>query len=84
MTPAELTVYVRSVGQLRRQEQELTETNLYSLGCVIRAMVGSEHPPALEELFPHLRGRCRGPEMDDEALYREVVALNRLFGGTEA
>lgn len=84
MTPAELTVYVRSVGQLRRQEQELTETNLYSLGCVIRAMVGSEHPPALEELFPHLRGRCRGPEMDDEALYREVAALNRLFGGTEA
>lgn len=84
MTPAELTVYVRSVGQLRRQEQELTETNLYSLGCVIRAMVGSDHPPALEELFPHLRGRCRGPEMDDEALYREVAALNRLFGGTEA
>ena len=84
MTPAELTVYVRSVGQLRRQEQELTETNLYSLGCVIRAMVGSEHPPALEELFPHLRGRCRGPEMDDEALYREVAALTRLFGGTEA
>ena len=84
MTPAELTVYVRSVGHLRRQEQELTETNLYGLGCVIRAMVGSEHPPALEVLFPHLRGRCRGPEMDDEALYREVAALNRLFGGTEA
>ena len=84
MTPAELTVYVRSVGQLRRQEQELTETNLYSLGCVIRAMVGSDRTPALEELFPHLRGRCRGPEMDDEALYREVAALNRLFGGTEA
>lgn len=84
MTPAELTVYVRSVGQLRRQEQELTETNLYSLGCVIRAMVGSEHPPALEELFPHLRGRSGAAEMDDEALYREVAALNRLFGGTEA
>ena len=84
MTPAELTVYVRSVGQLRRQEQELTETNLYSLGCVIRAMVGSEHPPALEKLFPQQRDRSSGPEMDDEALYREVAALNRLFGGTEA
>lgn len=84
MTPAELNVYARSVGQLRRQEQELTEANLYSLGCVIRAMVGSKHPPALEELFPHLRGRGSGPEMDDETLYRKVAALNRLFGGTEA
>lgn len=84
MTPAELNVCARSVGQLRRQEQELTEANLYSLGCVIRAMVGSKHPPALEELFPHLRGRGSGAEMDDEALYREVAALNRLFGGTEA
>lgn len=84
MTPAELNVYVRSVGQLRRQEQELTETNLYNLGCVIRAMVGSKRPLALEELFPHLRGRGSGSEMDDEALYREVAALNRLFGGTEA
>ena len=84
MTPAELNVYVRSVGQLRRQEQELTETNLYNLGCVIRSMLGSERTPALEELFPHLKGRSGGPEMDDEALYRKVAALNRLFGGTEA
>lgn len=84
MTPAELNVCARSVGQLRRQEQELTEANLYSLGCVIRAMVGSKHPPALEELFPHLKGRSGVPEMDDEALYRKVAALNRLFGGTEA
>ena len=61
MTPAELTVYVRSVGQLRRQEQELTETNLYSLGCVIRAMVGSGLPPARVWLFLHLRGRSSGP-----------------------
>ena len=84
MTPAELNVYARSVGQLRRQEQELTEANLYSLGCVIRAVVGRKRAAALEELFPHLRGRSSGPEMDDEALYREVAALNRLFGGTEA
>lgn len=82
MTVRELNVYVRAAGQLRRQEQELTEANIYSAAMVLRACLFAKHAPALETLFPH-RGGEKGEAVDDEALYRQVAALNRMFGGGE-
>lgn len=83
MTVRELNVYVRATGQLRRQEQELTEANIYSAAMVLRACLFAKHAPALETLFPRHGGREEGRDMDDDALYRQVAALNRMFGGGE-
>lgn len=82
MTVRELNVYVRATGQLRRQEQELTEANIYSAAMVLRACLFAKHAPALETLFPRHGGE-KGEDVDDEALYRQVAALNRMFGGGE-
>lgn len=83
MTVRELNVYVRAAGQLRRQEQELTEANIYSAAMVLRACLFAKYAPALETLFPRHGGRKKGGDMDDDALYRQVAALNRMFGGSE-
>lgn len=83
MTVRELNVYAQAAGQLRRQEQELTEANIYSAAMVLRACLFARHAPALETLFPRHGGRNTGSGMDDEALYRQVAALNRMFGGEE-
>lgn len=79
MTPAELNTCVRAAGQLRRQEQELTELNIYNAAMALRACLFAKRAPSFEAVFPRQRGR--GEEMDDEALYRQAEALNRLFGG---
>lgn len=83
MTVRELNVYVRAAGQLRRQEQELTEANIYSMAMALRACLFVKHAPALEKVFPHLKVAEKNEDMDDEALYRQVAALNRMFGGGE-
>lgn len=83
MTVRELNVYVRAAGQLRRQEQELTEVNIYSMAMALRACLFAKHAPALEKVFPHLKVGEKDEDMDDEALYRQVAALNRMFGGEE-
>lgn len=83
MTVRELNVYVRAAGRLRRQEQELTEANIYSAAMVLRACLFAKHAPALETLFPHRGGQSTDSGMDDDALYRQVAALNRMFGGEE-
>nr|DAK80923.1 MAG TPA: hypothetical protein [Caudoviricetes sp.] len=83
MTVRELNVYASAMGRLRRQEQELTEVNIYSAAMVLRACLFSKHAPALEKVFPHLKVTETDEDMDDEALYRQVAALNRMFGGEE-
>lgn len=83
MTVRELNIYVQAAGQLRRQEQELAEVNIYSMAMALRACLFARHAPSLEQLFPH-RGEREGTDMDDDALYRQAAALNRLFGGEEA
>lgn len=83
MTVRELNVYASAMGRLRRQEQELTEANIYSAAMVLRACLFSKHAPALEKVFPHLKVTEKDEDMDDEALYRQVAALNRMFGGAE-
>lgn len=83
MTVRELNVYAQAAGQLRRQEQELTEVNIYSMAMVLRACLFAKHAPALETLFPRHSGREKDGGMDDEALYRQVAALNRMFGSEE-
>nr|DAE33666.1 MAG TPA: hypothetical protein [Caudoviricetes sp.] len=83
MTVRELNVYAQAAGQLRRQEQELTEVNIYSMAMALRACLFAKHAPALETLFPRHGGREKGEAMDDDALYRQVAALNRMFGGEE-
>lgn len=81
MTVRELNVYVRAAGQLRRQEQELTEANIYSAAMVLRACLFAKKAPALETLFPHHGGGEKSEDMDDEALFRQVAAVNRRLGG---
>lgn len=83
MTVRELNVYASAVGRLRRQEQELREANIYSAAMVLRACLFPKHAPALDEVFPHLKVAEKNEDMDDEALYRQVAALNRMFGGEE-
>ncbi len=83
MTVRELNVYAQAAGQLRRQEQELTEANIYSMAMALRACLFAKHAPALETLFPRHGGREKDGDMDDDALYRQVAALNRIFGGGE-
>lgn len=83
MTVRELNVYASAVGQLRRREQELREANIYRAAMVLRACLFAKHAPALEKVFPHLRVTEKNEDMDDEALYRHVAALNRMFGGEE-
>ena len=50
---------------------------------VLRACLFAKHAPALEKVFPHLKVAEKNEDMDDEALYRQVAALNRMFGGGE-
>ena len=83
MTVRELNVYAQAAGQLRRQKQELTEANIYSMAMALRACLFAKRAPALETLFPRHGGCEKGGDMDDDALYRQVAALNRMFGGEE-
>ena len=83
MTVRELNVYASAVGQLRRQEQELREANIYSAAMGLRACLFAKHAPALEKVFPHLKVAEKSEDMDDDALYRQAAALNRMFGGAE-
>lgn len=81
MTPVQLNCYARAYSRRRKEEQKLTQANIYSLAALIRPMIWSKHPPALETAFPGLNQKPK--EMTDEEMFAKVKELNALFGGEE-
>lgn len=53
----------------------------YSLAALVRIMMNSKYPPRYESIFPE---DVPQKEMTDEAMFAQVQALNKLFGGKEA
>jgi hypothetical protein len=81
MTPVELNLYANAFVDRRKEEQRITQANLYSLAALIRPMVWSKHPPSFEKAFPEQK---KQPEaMTDDQMYAIVKGLNALFGGEE-
>lgn len=82
MTPAQLNVYARARSEALAARQRLTEANLYNLATMIRGAVWGKHGlPPFEKMFPEA---APARSMSDEAMFRQVQALNKLFGGEEA
>ena len=77
----ELSLYAEAYRDMLEDEARMAKAKIYSLAALVRVMVHSKHAPRYEAVFP---GDIRCKEMTDEAMYAQVQALNRLFGGTEA
>ena len=58
----------------------MTKAKIYSLAALVRTMMNSKFPPRYEAVFPE---DIRKKQMSDEAMFAQVQALNRLFGGKE-
>lgn len=59
----------------------MTKARIYALAATVRVMMNSKSPPQFEAIFPE---DIRKKEMTDEAMFAQVQALNKLFGGKEA
>lgn len=59
----------------------MTRAQIYSLAALMRTMMYNKFPPRFETVFPE---DVPKKEMTDEAMFAQVQALNRLFGGKEA
>lgn len=81
MTPRELSVYVKAFAVALEDDARMYRAKAYTLASLVRAMIGSKYAPKFESLFPK---DVQKKEMSDEAMFAQVQALNRLFGGTEA
>ena len=81
MTPRELSVYVKAYADALEEDARMYRSKAYLLASLVRVMFAQKHAPSYEALFPD---DVRKREMSDEAMFAQVQALNRLFGGTEA
>lgn len=79
MTPAELNLWADAYTERRKEEQRLTQANIYSMAALTRAMIWAKRPPGFDQVFPEERPE----EMSDEQMYAMVKGLNGLFGGEE-
>lgn len=82
MTPVELNIYARAYVSRRREEQKISQANLYSLAALMRSMIWSKHPPSYERAFPDNQPKQQ-EQMTDDQMYAMVKGLNALFGGEE-
>lgn len=82
MTPVELNIYARAYVSRRKEEQQITQANLYSHAALIRAMIWSKHPPSFERAYPDSQPKQQD-QMTDDQMYAMVKGLNALFGGEE-
>ena len=82
MTPVELNIYARAYVSRRREEQKISQANLYSLAALMRSMIWSKHPPSYELAFPDNQPKQQ-EQMTDDQMYAMVKGLNALFGGEE-
>lgn len=82
MTPVELNIYARAYVSRRKEEQKITQANLYSHAALIRSMIWSKYPPSLERVYPDSQPKQQD-QMTDDQMYAMVKGLNALFGGEE-
>lgn len=81
MTPRELSLYAEAYRERLSDETKMTRANIYALASLVRVMMNRKTVPRFEEVFPQ---DIRRQEMSDEAMFAQVQALNRLFGGVES
>ena len=81
LTPADLSLYADAYRERLLDEARMSRAKIYSLAALVRVMIMSKFPPRYEAVFPE---DIRHEEMTDEAMFAQVQALNRLFGGKEA
>lgn len=82
LTPMELSLYAEAYRDRLEDEARMTKAKIYSLAALVRTMMYNKFPPRFETVFPEdIRHQ---KEMTDEAMFAQVQALNRLFGGKEA
>lgn len=79
MTPGEFNVYVQGQMQEQREKQELTKANMYALAVMIRAAVWEKRMPEYGKFF---KKEAEKKSMSDDEMYRTVLALNSVLGGT--
>ena len=77
----ELSLYAEAYRDRLEDETRMTKAKIYSLAALVRTMVYSKFPPRYETVFPE---DIRKKKMSDEAMFAQVQALNRIFGGKEA
>ena len=77
----ELSLYAEAYREKLEDEARMARAQIYTLAALVRTMMNSKFPPRFEAVFPE---DVRKKEMTDEAMYAQVRALNRLFGGKEA
>ena len=80
MTPWELSLYAEAYRDSMEDEARMSRAKIYALAALVRTMMNSKFPPRYEAVFPE---DVRHKEMSDEAMFAQVQALNRLFGGSE-
>lgn len=81
MTPCELSLCAEAYRDSMEDAARMRRAEIYGLAALVRVMMNSKSAPRYEAIFPE---DVRQKEMSDEAMYEQVRALNRLFGGTEA
>jgi hypothetical protein len=81
LTPMELSLYAEAYRDRLEDEARMTKAKIYSLAALVRTMMYNKFPPRFETVFPE---DVPKKEMTDEAMFAQVQALNRLFGGKEA
>lgn len=84
MTPVELNIYARAYVSRRKEEQKISQVNIYSLAALVRSMIWSKHPPSFERTFSEAQTDKPQEQMTDDQMYAMVKGLNALFGGEEA
>jgi hypothetical protein len=84
MTPVEFNAFLRARAEKLKEDMTFSQINIYSLAALIRNMIWSKHPITLDRAFPDAVPTIpQREEMSDDDMYRQVVILNRLFGGKE-
>jgi len=76
----ELSLCAEAYKERMKDETRMARAKIYTLAALIRTMIHSKYAPRYEAVFPE---DIRKKEMTDEAMYAQVRALNRLFGGKE-
>lgn len=77
----ELSLYAEAYREKLEDEARMARAKIYTLAALVRTMMNSKFPPRFEAVFPE---DIRHKEMTDEAMFAQVQALNKLFGGKEA
>lgn len=81
LTPMELSLYAEAYRDRLEDDVRISKAKIYALAALVRVMINSKYAPRYEAVFPE---DIHKKEMTDEAMYAQVQALNRLFGGKEA